>query len=149
MQQTIELLSALVSSLGFAGLFNLHGKKMIYAALGGLFAWAIYMLVEVFTDSPYICAFISSIALTLYSETMARVQKSPVTVFLVIAVIPLVPGAGLYRTMNYFMHQQPELAAAQSLYTLLFAASMSAGIALTTVFFQIVLRTMRRYRIYP
>jgi len=149
MQQTIELLSALISSLGFAALFNLRGKKMLYAAVGGLFAWAVYMFVELFTDSPYICAFISSIALTLYSEIMARAQKSPVTVFLVIAVIPLVPGAGLYRTMNYFMHRQPDLAAAQSLYTLLFAASMSAGIALTTVLFQIILRAVRRSKIYP
>ena len=144
MQQTIELLSALISSLGFAALFNLHGKKMLYAAVGGLVAWAVYMFAEIFSASPYPCAFVASVALTLYSEIMARVQKSPVTVFLVIAVIPMVPGAGLYRTMNHFMHQQPDLAAAQGLYTLLFAASMSAGIALTTVLFQIVLRAMRR-----
>ena len=39
----IQLLAALVGSLGFAALFNLHGKKLIVSARGGLGAWAIYL----------------------------------------------------------------------------------------------------------
>ena len=31
----LELLAALVGSLGFAALFNLHGKKLALSALGG------------------------------------------------------------------------------------------------------------------
>lgn len=37
---------------------------------------------------------------------MARIHKTPVTVFLVSATIPLIPGAALYRTMNWMLMKE-------------------------------------------
>lgn len=133
MNHAIQLLAALAGTLGFAMLFNLHGKPLIYASLGGLFSWAVYLLVEFFNPNPYLCAFISSAALTLYAEVMARRFKSPTTIFLVIAIIPLVPGAALYRSVNYMLQGLRTLAQSESMHTLIFAASMSAGITLTSL----------------
>ena len=142
MSYAIELLAALLGSLGFSALYNLHGIKLLFASLGGLFAWTVYLLVGCWTENVYICAFIASAALTLYAEFMARKQKTPVTVFLVTAAIPLIPGAGLYRTINCLMLRMNERAAAEGLYKLLFAVSMSAGITLTTLVCQIVRKAL-------
>ena len=35
------------------------------------------------------------------AELLARLLKAPATIFLVIGIIPLVPGGGLYYTMDY------------------------------------------------
>ena len=91
------------------------------------------------TDSPYPCAFLASVALTLYSELMARVHKTPVTIFLVTSAIPLIPGAGLYRCVSAMMLQHAERAAEQGMYTVLFAASMASGITVTTLIFRLLL----------
>ena len=69
---------------------------------------------------------------------MARIHKTPVTVFLVSATIPLIPGAALYRTMNWMMMQEWDKFCADGTYTILFAASMAAGMTLTTIFFRMV-----------
>lgn len=145
MDNVIQLAAALSGSFGFAALFNLHGKKLVLAALGGLLSWSVYLLLGHWNVNAYACAFAASAVLTLYAELMARLMKSPVTVFLVTAAIPLIPGAGLYRTVNYLMLRSTELAAGEGLHTLLFAASMSAGITLTSLIFQILRNGLHRY----
>ena len=67
MKYMIQLLMAYLGSLGFGVLYNIHGKKLLFASLGGLLAWAVYLLVNHITPSPYPCAFFASVALTLYS----------------------------------------------------------------------------------
>ena len=148
MNPLIQLPAALLGSLGFGALFNLHGRKLAFAALGGLLSWSIYLLVERFSDIPYLCAFIACVSLTLYAEAMARSHKTPVTVFLVTAAIPLIPGAGLYRSASALMLKQMDTFADQGLYTLLFAASMSAGVTLTTLLFQLAITSMRRSKFF-
>lgn len=138
MGSIIQLAAAILGSLGFAVLFNVRGKKIIFATLGGGWAWAVYLIAECYTENDYICGFAASIMLTLYAECMARIHKTPVTVFLVSAAIPLIPGAALYRSMNYLMERQWSSFGKESLYTLLFAASMSAGITVTTLVFRMV-----------
>lgn len=139
MHYVIQLLMAYLGALGFGALYNLHGKKLQFASLGGLLAWGVYLLVNQMTPSPYPCAFVSSVALTLYSELMARVHKTPVTCFLVTSAIPLIPGAGLYRAVSALMLKHAVEATAQGTYTLLFAASMASGITLTTLLFRLFL----------
>ena len=140
MEKAIQLIAALFGSLGFAMLFNIRGRKLYFAAIGGFLAWSAYLLTEFFSANPYICGFTASAVLTFYAECMARVYKTPVTLFLVSAAIPLIPGAALYRTMNCLMHYDFQGFSQESIYTLLFAASMSAGITLTTVFFRMAWR---------
>lgn len=142
MHYPIQLLAAYLGALGFGALYNLHGKKLFFASLGGLLAWGVYLLVNQLTDSPYPCAFLASVALTLYSELMARVHKTPVTIFLVTSAIPLIPGAGLYRAVSALMLRHMEESTAQAAYTLLFAASMAAGITLTTLLFRLFLNNI-------
>ncbi len=77
---------------------------------------------------------------------MARVHKTPVTVFLVSATIPLIPGAALYRTMNWMMMKDWANFQKDGIYTILFAASMAAGMTLTTIAFRMVWRWMYRQR---
>ena len=137
MNYLLQLLMAYLGSLGFGILYNLHGKKLLFASLGGLLAWTVYLLVNQLTESPYPCAFVASVALTLYAELIARIQKTPITGILGTAVIPLIPGAGLYRAVSGLMLKNAERATSQGTYTLLFAASMAAGITLTTLLFRL------------
>ena len=144
MREIIQLVVSFTGSLGFAALFNIHGKKLWFAALGGCLSWAVYLAVEFITPSPYACGFWSTVAITLYAECMARIHKTPVTVFLVSATIPLIPGAALYRTMNWMLMK--DWAKFHGIYTILFAVSMAAGMTLTTIAFRMAWRWMYRQR---
>ncbi len=136
MQDFIQLTAATVGSAAFAAFFNIRGRKLIYATLGGFLSWAVYLALFHFTANSYLSGFISSAIVTIYAECMARLHKTPATVFLVSAAIPLFPGSNLYWAMNCLMLKDWEGFSAQGTHTLLFATCMSAGILLTTIIFQ-------------
>ena len=87
-------------------------------------------------------AFVAAIAIGAYSEIMARVRRCPVTGYLQVALLPLVPGAGIYYTMSYCVEGQTDLFLATLLHTLGMAAALSVGAMLVSS----VLRILRRRR---
>lgn len=95
----LSSLYALLASLFFGVIFNIRGKNLFFAALGGSLGWFFYSFSINHGFSALFALFIGSLACSIYSEIMARVLKSPVTVFMICAIIPLVPGAGMYYTM--------------------------------------------------
>ena len=94
-----QVIVALVASLGFGIIFNIRGKKLIFAALGGGLSWFCYLYFTENGVSAILSLFVSSIIFSIYSEICARRLKTPVTTLVICALIPLVPGAGMYNTM--------------------------------------------------
>lgn len=90
---------AFIASLGFGILFNIRGKNLFFAALGGCISWFIYLILKTNGQSEIYSLFISSIVFSMYSEICAKILKTPVTTIIICALIPLVPGAGMYYTM--------------------------------------------------
>ncbi len=87
---------AFLSSLGFGILFNIRGKNLIIASIGGGLGWFTYLLSSKLQPSIVFSLFLASMVVSIYSEIMARVYKNPVTIFIICAIIPLVPGGGMY-----------------------------------------------------
>ncbi|MBE6050823.1 MAG: threonine/serine exporter [Clostridium sp.] len=92
-------LAAALGSLGFAVIFNIKGKKLFYAFLGGGISWFVYQICLLLNIPPIVGFFISSVCCSIYAEIFARILKTPVTTLIVCCLIPLVPGAGMYNTM--------------------------------------------------
>lgn len=144
MKEMIQLIAAMLGSLGFSAIFNVRGEKLIFATLGGFLAWGVYLGLAHIDNNPYFCGFVATVLLTFYAETMAMVHKTPVTVFLVSGAIPMVPGAGLYRAMSRLVERDWTAFSKEISYTLLFAASMAAGITFTTIIYRMVRRWTSR-----
>lgn len=135
--QVIQLAAAFMAALGFSLYYNTKKQNVLLGALGGLLGWGVFLAVgECFHAGDYGGGFAAAAALTVYAECMARIKKTPVTVFLISGAIPLVPGAALYRAMKCLMEKEIAGFERESVYALLFAASMAAGIMLTTVVFR-------------
>ena len=124
----IQLVTAFTGALGFAVLFNVQSARLFWAGLGGMLGWAVYLFLGLVYQSDVIRFFLASASFTLYSDPLARLKKTPITVFLVPAAIPMVPGASLYRSMSFAVNGQWNAFAQQILYTLLLAAAIAAGI---------------------
>ena len=141
----IQLLTAFLGSLGFALLFNVRGTRLLPAAFGGLLSWGVYLLAGAFLQSDPLRYLIASAAFTLYAEILARLMKTPETLFLVSAAIPLVPGGSLYRTMEYAIRGDGQAFGSSGLATLLLAVAIAAGILLTMAVLNMV-STLPRLR---
>ena len=122
------LFSSFLASLGFGILFNIKGKNLILAGIGG----AVYKLVLFLGGSEMIAMFSGSVVFSLYSEILARVCKTPVTTFIICALIPLVPGGGMYRTMQQAIAGNIDKALAIGLNTISIAGVLVLGILLVS-----------------
>ena len=94
-----QIIVSFIASLGFGVIFNIKGRNLIFAALGGGLSWFCSLFFTELGMSEALSFFISSIIFSIYSEICARILKTPVTTLVICALIPLVPGAGMYYTM--------------------------------------------------
>ena len=129
-------LYAFLACLGFCIMYNIHERKVRFAACaGGALMWVIYLLIE-----PYGAlygVFFSSLAVALYSETMARVLKKPATVFLIVGILPLVPGGGIYHTMYYCIQGNMQMFVEKLFSTVATAGLIAVAVSLSTSAFRI------------
>ena len=144
MDQLIQVAAAGLGSLGFALLFNLRGSRLFWASLGGVISWGVYLIVMLFWPSEAGGYLLAAFLLTVYAEIMARLQKAPVTVYLVAGTIPLIPGAGLYRTMSHAVSGDWQAALTTGVHTLVLAAAISGGILACMVLWNICEMLMKK-----
>ena len=71
-------------------------------------------------------------SLAVYAEVMARVMKSPATGFLVVGVLPFVPGGGIYYTMEYCLSGDTQLFLSTGIHTFGVAGAVAVGILLVS-----------------
>ena len=127
-----------VACTGFFILFNVHDWGSILCALGGVFTWMTYLLCRDLGMSIYSMNFFAAVVSALYSELMARSRKYPVTSYLVISLLPLVPGAGIYYTMSLGLGGDVQTAVHKGLETAGVAGSIAVAILLVSTIFRLV-----------
>lgn len=131
-QMLIQMVTSFFGALGFAMLFHVHGIRKWQGALGGMLTWGVYLLTGLFTYSVFWGYTIAAAFATCYGEWMARREKTPATLFLVPAVIMMIPGGSLYNTMYYAMQGDYSGFAATGLNTMSMAAAISIGILIAS-----------------
>ncbi|WP_294156601.1 threonine/serine exporter family protein [uncultured Clostridium sp.] len=124
----IQIFVSFIASLGFGIIFNIKGKNLIFAALGGGLSWFCYLCFSRQNMSDVLAFFLSSVIFSIYSEICARVLKTPVTTIVICALIPLVPGAGMYYTMYETITGNVSGAIELGLTTIANAGSLALGV---------------------
>lgn len=99
----IQTLMGVIGSLGFALLFGIRGRKLLWIALGSGLGWAVYLLCRAAGYSLFVGLFVASLWIAACSEVLARWLKTPVILLLVPMLIPEIPGGDLYYTMYRLM----------------------------------------------
>lgn len=139
-----QALAVFVGCCGFAVLFNVHGRGSVLCVIGGMLTWVAYLLCEAFGCDVYSMNLFAAIFAALYSEVLARVRKCPVTPYLVIAIFPLLPGAGVYYTMLLGLQGEMIEALRKGLETAGIAGSLAAGILLVSTVFRLLSGRLHR-----
>ena len=86
-------------------------------------------------SSDILAYFWAGLTSSVYSEAMARIRKYPAISYLVVSIFPLIPGAGVYYTMNYAVRGDMAAFYTQSMHTAAIAGILAVGILLgSTVF---------------
>lgn len=139
----IQLLAAFFGTLGFALIFQVRRKLLFWTALGGMLSWAVYLVLDYILHTiflPYMCA---AVAAAVYAQIMARIQKVPATIYLILALIPSIPGGALYYTMSNLVMKNWPQAVSDGKRTLQYALAIAIGISIVWAVTQIVERVRK------
>lgn len=121
-----------MASLFFALLFNAPKRSLrVTAAIAGI-GYVVFILITQNLGSEPLGYFLATLIMGLLCEIAARVLKMTTTTFVTIAVIPLVPGLGIYRTMQFIVQNNYEAAVQIGIPTLLAAGTIALAIAIST-----------------
>ena len=133
-------LCAYLACIGFTLVFNIHGPGRALCSVGGALGWLVYLLCG--SDIP--AAFFAAVCIGVYAELMSRVRKCPVTGYLLIALLPLVPGGGVYRAMRWCIAGETELFLDTLLNTFGMAIALAVGSMLASSLFRAAYAALRR-----
>ena len=117
-------------TLSFAILFACPKKSLPYCALVGAVGWLVYEFSVMLGADTASASLLAAIPLTILTRVFAVSQKTPVTVFLLSGIFPLVPGAGIYYTAYYFIQGDNALALSNGISTFKIAVALAIGISL-------------------
>ena len=135
-----QVIFACISAGAFAALFHISPRHLPLSALGGLLSWAAYLLLGKVVPDLFYRILLVSILTAAYAEIVARVRKAPATLFLLPALIPLVPGSYVYYMMLSLVMSHPQDAREYLLLTTKWAIGLAAGISLVAAAEQILYR---------
>lgn len=136
--------SSFFATLGFGILFNIKGKNLILASITGAIGGLVYKTGCFFEVNDYICNFLGAVGISICAEILARQYKSPVTTYLVAALIPLVPGASIYRMMLYAIRGSLLKSMEHFCHLIGVAASLAVGILIVSTIFRIYSQAKRK-----
>ncbi len=132
MLKYLPCLYAFIACASFCFIFQVRKPLFIFlCSLNGAVSWLVYLLTD-FLPAEAARYFLATIAVSILAEILARVLKAPATIFLVIGIIPLVPGGGLYYTMDYLISGDFAMFTSKGLQTAAAAGAIAAGASMVT-----------------
>lgn len=128
----ITCTATFVACVGFLFVWNIHGKGSWLCALGGFLTWAVFCFADRLGFGYAMCCFFGTILAAAYAEVMARIRKYPAISYLIISLIPLIPGSYIYYTAQQAMLKNWDGFLHQGNLTLITAGIMAVGIILVS-----------------
>lgn len=139
--EVLQIIMGFIGTLGFGVLFNVRGIRLIIAAIGGLLSWYLFVVFSNFITNETINYFLVAFSVSIFAEIMARLLKTPATVFASLSIIPLIPGSSLYYTMAYAFESDLSNFLIKAVDTLKLASALALGIitaiTFTKIFFNV------------
>ena len=132
----IQCVSGVVGALGFALMFNMHGKGIPFALIGSGISWLVCSVMLRLGVSEPVCYLVAAASSSFFAEILARIRKVPATSYLLTALVPLIPGAGVYYTMDFIRRGMTAEAYQKGMATAAIAGAVAAGVLLVSTGFR-------------
>ena len=136
----LKMVSSFVGTLGFA--IFMHAPKRAWlpaSAIGGV-AYALYWGLIQFGVYEPMSIFIAALLGSLLGQLLARRMHMIATIFILLAMIPLVPGLGLYRCMHYLAQEMYSAGADAGVRAMVDIVMIALGIAVGSFIFRLFAR---------
>lgn len=126
----LQCLFSVLACMGFVIVFNIHGFGSLLCAMGGGLTWGVYSLAKSLEGPELLCIFLSTVAASFFAEIVARIRKYPAISYLIVSLLPLLPGSNIYYAARQAVEGNLDAFLYQSSHALTIAGVMAVGILL-------------------
>ncbi len=128
-----EILAMYLASLTYSIINDCPKKELKYAAFTGFVSWVFYLLALELTNSVLFANFISTFFVTVFCKFLTIYRRQPLTLYLVPAIIPLVPGKTMFDTLYAIVDGNNALSVEFAIFTLSIACCITLGISMSNI----------------
>ena len=127
----IQLIACGIAAASFSVLLHQPRSTILVSSLVSILGYSVFLLLKQST----IAYFLASLLIGICCELSARLMKRVATLFVTGAIVPLVPGVGLYRTMRFVVDGEYSRAVQTGAATLLGICGIAMAITISSVLF--------------
>lgn len=135
-----HLLTSFIASAAFGMIFQVPKKSLFKCGIAGMAGWLIYIFLVGRELDPVPATLVAAFFVAYLSQIFARIDKTPMTVFSVSGIIPLVPGGLAYNTMRHFVMNDYNMALQLAAKVLMISGAIAVGLVFSEVLNQMVRR---------
>ncbi len=132
-----HLFTSFVATACFGVLFNAPKKSILKCGFVGMIGWLVYFLLVNKQFDAVVASLIASSMIAVISLFFARMYKTPVIIFSVSGIIPLVPGGLAYDAMRHFVENDYNTAIQLAAKAFMISGAIAAGLVVSEVLYQI------------
>ncbi|KOO42886.1 threonine/serine exporter family protein [Priestia koreensis] len=136
-----QLITSFIASAAFVILFNVPKESLIKCGFVGMIGWVVYFSMTSYGMDPVISTVTASFFIAVISQLFAKYYKTPIIIFTVAGIIPLVPGGLAYDAMRNFVQNDYNMAIGLAAKAFMISGSIAIGIVFSEVINQLIRRT--------
>lgn len=133
----VQVFAAFIAVIAIAITFGVPKKFLFHSGLVGSCGWLVYLVLINVGVSIVSSMFFATLVVALISHSFARIKKTPVTLFLIAGILPLVPGVGMYRMVYNLIINENGLAMYYFSETMQIAGMIAVAIFIMDTIFRI------------
>ncbi len=131
-QIPIQVAAAFCASACYAVAGYIPRFAIATAGLGGACGWLVYLLLVRSGESVLLATFAAAFVVGWLAWTFARLQHAPITIYIIPAILPLLPGLTIYQGMLSLARNQNIEGLLQLVQANFLGGALAAGVALST-----------------
>jgi len=133
-----QLVTSFIASAAFGMIFNAPRKALLQCGFAGMVGWLLYILLQDMAVKPVTATVVAAFCVTMISHFFAKKYKTPIIVFSVSGIIPLVPGGVAYNALRHVAENQFDQAVQLGAQAFMISGAIALGLLLSEVINQVI-----------
>ena len=143
-QGLVKLVSSFIGTLGFAIFMHAPRKAWFPASVIGGVAYLLYWALLQFGLYEPLAIFLGALLGSMLGQYCARRMQMIASIFVLLSMIPLVPGLGLYRCMRFLAQEMYSAGADAGVRAMVDIVMIALGLAMGSFLFRMAVRAKPR-----
>ena len=144
LEAVVKTLASFVGTFGFAIFMHAPKRAWLPASAIGAVAYLLYWVLLQFGLYEPAAMFLGALLGSVLGQYLARRMQMIASIFVLLSMIPLVPGLGLYRCMSYLAQEMYSAGANAGVRAMVDVVMIALGLAVGSFIFRMFVRRRRK-----